>query len=130
MLAVLHLKTRGGMCCGTLWGKMYVQRDSASRWQQCKGVYALAELNKNEQSQNKQPFVQRQAQPKSNKPSGIRAPREMCLFKKTIPLRRGTLTAFSRCCSVLPGLLESSVCYMQLLTPADNTRCPQLFHYL
>lgn len=32
--------------------------------------------------------------------------------------------------SVAYTLLESRVCYMQLLTPADNTKCPQFFHYL
>lgn len=32
--------------------------------------------------------------------------------------------------SVAYTLLESRVCYKQLLTPADNTKCPQFFHYL
>lgn len=55
------------MCCGTVWGKMYVQHKSELQWQQCKGLDVLAELNKFNNSKTNNPFCKGRHSPNDNK---------------------------------------------------------------
>lgn len=73
--------------------------------------------------------MQKQAQLESNKLSRIRASSEICCLKRPFLSGDGCRLP-SHTAVALPGLLESRVYYMQLLTTTDNTICPQLFHYL